>query len=143
VTSLRAVAADQRLARSLTTDLVGGFAALSLLLACVGLHGLLTLVVTGRRKEIGVRLALGAPRSTVAGLVIRESLRPMFLGLLLGLLLSQPASAGVRTLLVGVSPLDPLALTMVTVFMVAVGVTAAVLPARKAARVDPAVTLRN
>jgi putative ABC transport system permease protein len=142
-TTLQGVQADQQLTRTLTTDLVGGFAALSLFLASVGLYGLLTLIVTGRRREIGIRLALGASRGTVAGLVIRESLRPMLIGVLTGLLLAQLASASVRALLVDISASDPWSLVGVTVFMLIVGLAAAALPARQATRVDPARTLRS
>jgi ABC-type antimicrobial peptide transport system permease subunit len=109
----------------------------------VGLHGLLTLVVTGRRREIGIRLALGASRGTVAGLVIRESVRPVLIGLLTGLLLAQLASDSVRALLVDVTASDPWSLAGVTLFMIVVGVAAAAIPARHAASVDPARTLRG
>jgi putative ABC transport system permease protein len=143
VTTLTRELADQQLTRTLTTGLVAGFAALSLLLASVGLHGLLTLVVTGRRREIGIRLALGASRGTVAGLVIRESVRPVLIGLLTGLLLAQLASDSVRALLVDVTASDPWSLAGVTLFMIVVGVAAAAIPARHAASVDPARTLRG
>jgi putative ABC transport system permease protein len=142
-TTMEGVQADQQLTRTLTTDLVGGFAGLSLLLASVGLHGLLTLIVTGRRREIGIRLALGASRGTVAGLVIRESVRPMLIGVLMGLLLAQLASDSVRALLVDITASDPWSLAGVTVFMLVVGVAAAAIPARHATRVDPARTLRG
>jgi predicted permease len=143
VTTMQDVQADQQLTRTLTTDLVGGFAGLSLLLASVGLHGLLTLIVTGRRREIGIRLALGASRGTVAGLVIRESVRPMLIGVLAGLLLAQLAGDSVRALLVDITASDPWSLAGVTIFMLIVGVAAAAVPARQATRVDPARTLRG
>ncbi|HUR21823.1 MAG TPA: ABC transporter permease [Vicinamibacterales bacterium] len=143
VTTLTRELADQQLTRTLTTNLVGGFAALSLLLASVGLHGLLTLIVTGRRREIGVRLALGATRQSVAGMVIRESVRPIVIGLGTGLLLAQLASDSVRALLVDVTATDPWSLIGVTAFMLTVGFAAAAIPARQATRVDPAHTLRG
>ena len=142
-TTMQRVQEGQQLTRTLTTNLVGGFAGLCLLLASVGLHGLLTLIVTGRQREIGIRLALGASRGTVAGLVIRESVRPILIGVLAGLVLAQLASDSVRALLVDVSPSDPWSLAGVTVFMLVVGVAAAAIPARQATRVDPANTLRG
>jgi ABC-type antimicrobial peptide transport system permease subunit len=142
-TTLQGVQEDQQLTRTLTTNLVGGFAGLSLLLAMVGLHGLLSLIVNGRRREIGIRLALGASRGTVAGLVVRESVRPVLIGVLAGLLLAQLASDGVRALLVDITASDPWSMIGVTVFMLVVGLAAAAIPARQAARVDPARTLRG
>jgi ABC-type antimicrobial peptide transport system permease subunit len=143
VTTLERELADQQLTRTLTTNLVGGFAALSLLLASVGLHGLLTLIVTGRRREIGIRLALGASRHSVARMVIRESVRPTIVGLGAGLLLAQLASDSIRALLVDITASDPWSLAAVTVFMLGVGFAAAAIPARQATRVDPARTLRT
>jgi predicted permease len=143
VTTLKRELADQQLTRTLTTNLVGGFAGLSLLLASVGLHGLLTLIVTGRRREIGVRLALGASRHSVARMIIREGVRPTVMGLLAGLVLAQLASSSVRALLVDVTASDPWSLAGVTIFMLIVGVAAAAIPARQATRVDPARTLRS
>ena len=141
-TTMRAVQEEQQLTRTLTTNLVGGFGVLSLILASVGLHGLLTLIVTGRRREIGIRLALGASRGAVAGLVIRESVRPIVIGVFAGLLLAQLAGGSVRALLVDVTASDPWTLAGVTAFMLFIGLVAAAVPARQATRVDPARTLR-
>jgi len=140
--TMRSVQEEQQLTRTLTTNLVTGFASLCLLLASVGLYGLLTLIVSGRRREIGIRLALGASRGTVAGLVIRESVRPILIGLLAGLVLAQLAGNSVRALLVDVTASDPWSLAGVTIFMFFVGVVAAAIPARQATRVDPANSLR-
>jgi putative ABC transport system permease protein len=137
------ISADQQLVRTLTTDVVSSLALIALLLASVGLHGLLTLVVAGRRRDIGIRLALGASRGSVANRVIADSLQPVFLGVVMGLVLAQLAGDAIRSLLVDISVLDPAVLFGVAALMVAVGVLAAVVPARRASHVDPAIALRG
>jgi putative ABC transport system permease protein len=140
---LAAVAADQQLVRTLTTNVVGGLALSALVLASVGLHGLLTLMVSGRRRDIGIRLALGASRRSVVNRVIGDSLRPVLLGVGAGLMLAQLAGDAIRSMLVEISVLDPAVLIGVSGLMIAVGLLAAVVPARRAGRVDPARALRD
>jgi predicted permease len=137
------VAADQQLVRTLTTNVVGGLALIALVLASVGLHGLLTLMVSGRRRDIGIRLALGASRRSVVNRVIGDSLRPGLLGVGAGLMLAQLAGDAIRSMLVEISVLDPAVLIGVSGLMIAVGLLAAVVPARRAGRVDPARALRD
>jgi predicted permease len=139
---------DQRVERSLQTErLVAGlsaaFATLATLLAIVGLYGVMTYTVTRRSREIGIRMALGARAAGVAGRVVREA------GLLIGggLLLSAPVAWWLKGFigseLYGVRPADPLTLAGAAVGLTAVGLLAAAIPARRAARVDPMRALRD
>ncbi len=115
----------------------------SLALAIVGLYGVVTLGVQQRRREIGLRIALGAARGTVTGMVLRQGMAPVALGLLIGtggaLLLNRVASG----LLVGAESGDPLTFGSVVATMTLLGAASTYLPARQAARVDPAVALRS
>jgi len=137
------IEADQQLLRTLTTDIVAGLALMALSLAGLGLHGLLTLIVSGQRQEIGIRLALGASRSQIANRIVRDSLVPVGVGIVAGVGLAQLAGGAIRSLLVDVSVLDPLVTATVCVLMLGVGLIASVVPARNASRVDPARTLRG
>ncbi|HLH15986.1 MAG TPA: ABC transporter permease [Bryobacteraceae bacterium] len=123
--------------------LFGSFAALSLLLAGIGLYGVLSFAVAQRRAEIGVRMALGAGRREVAGLILREGMRPVLAGVAAGL----PAAALVcrllRSLLYGTAVMDPATFALAPLLLMAVAALACYLPALRAARIDPAVTLRG
>jgi putative ABC transport system permease protein len=142
-TSIEDILAEQLGARRLTTNVIGGFALAALGLAALGLYGLLAVSVTARRRDIGVRLALGASPRNVARHVVRESLLSAFAGVAGGLVLATVTGRLLQSLLVGVSARDPLTLTTVAVTLGLVAVLAAVAPARRAARVDPAQTLRG
>ena len=122
--------------------LLGGFAGMALLLAALGLYGVVSHSVTQRSQEIGVRIALGARPGHVLRLVVREGMRLTVLGLLIGLGAALAATRVMASLLFGVSVTDPLTLAGVTAFAAAVALLASYLPARRATRVDPAVTLR-
>jgi predicted permease len=141
VEALERIDADQRLPRTVTTDLVTAFAGVALVLAALGLHSLLSLVVASRRREIGIRLALGATRGGVASLVVRDSLRAVGLGLVAGLVLAQLADEGTRALLVDGGGTDVILLVGIVVLMLGLAAVTAALPARRASRVDPAETL--
>ena len=123
--------------------LAGSFGAIALLLAAVGLYGLIAYGVTQRTPELGVRLALGARRRQVVGLVLADAMRLVAVGVGLGLPLAWAASRSVRTLLFGVSPADPLAAGGSIAVLMAAALAAAYLPARRAARTDPPVALRH
>jgi putative ABC transport system permease protein len=128
--------------RSFALKLLHGFAALALLLAGLGLYGVLAYTVTQRTREIGVRMALGARPAQALSLVARESAAVVGIGLLLGLPGALATARFFAGLLFGVGPLDPLALPAATLVLSAVALLATLAPARRAALVDPAVALR-
>ena len=116
---------------------------LGLLLATVGVFGVFAYAVEERRREIGIRLALGAVRGQIVAMLIATSGRAMVIGLAVGILLSFACGPVLRSYLYGLSPLDPLAYGMVLSLLVAAALGATFVPARRACRVDPAVTLRE
>lgn len=129
--------------RRFVMGLVGMFALLALLLAGLGIYGVISYTVSQRTGEIGVRMALGAPPGLIVGLVLRDGLRLTFLGLGLGLLVSLGLTRLLASQLYEVSAADPLIYGGVALFLVAVAALACWLPARRAARIDPLVALRT
>jgi putative ABC transport system permease protein len=121
---------------------LGIFAVAALLLSAIGVYGVVAYGVQFRRREFGVRLALGAQPRDVLWLVVRQSMWLVSAGALLGLALAIPLSRALRSLLFGVAPGDPGTLAIVTVVMVGAGFLASYLPARRGTRVDPVETLR-
>jgi predicted permease len=145
ITSIRTV--RQNVDRSLlqervTAMLSSFFGALTLLLAAVGLYGLMAYAVTQRTREMGVRVALGASRGNVLKMILRETLTLVFAGVLIGLPCALAASRLIAHMLFGLSPNDPATLAFVAGALLAVGILAGYLPARRAMRVDPMVALR-
>jgi ABC-type antimicrobial peptide transport system permease subunit len=133
---------DERLAASLATArfntlLLTLLGAIGLILASVGIYGVVSYFVTQRTREIGVRMALGATRGDVMRLVLRQAATPIALGLIAGLLASLAATRALSAQLVGVQPSDPLTLTAVILALAATALAAVVVPARRAAAVDP------
>jgi predicted permease len=118
------------------------FATIALVMSAVGLYAVMAYSVTQRRTEIGVRMALGANGGNVRWLILRRGLWQMGLGLGIGLAGAFGLSRVLRTLLVQVTPTDPLTFGVITVLLSAVALAACVVPARRAARVDPLVALR-
>lgn len=129
-------------ARRFTMTLFVAFAALALVLALGGIHGVLAYSVARRTAEIGVRVALGATERSVLGLVVGQGMRPVLAGLAVGLLAAVALSRLLNTLLVGVPPTDPLTYAVVAVVLLAAATLACVIPARKALRVDVTSALR-
>jgi putative ABC transport system permease protein len=124
------------------TYLLSAFAGLALLLAAVGIYGVVSFSVSQRTREIGVRMALGALPTDVVRHFVRMGLRPVLLGLALGLVASLVAVRLLSGLLYEVPHTDPVTFVAVPAILVAVAALAALLPARRATRVDPMVTLR-
>jgi len=123
--------------------LVGAFAVVALLLASLGLYGLVAYTVTQRTEEIGVRLALGASPGEVLRLVVRQAMGLATLGILIGLVAAMGAGRFIRSLLYEVSPLDPLTFILVPVLLLSAIALASLIPARRAARVDPVIAIRG
>ena len=122
---------------------MGVFAAVALLLACLGVYGVLSYAVARRRREIGVRMALGATAADVLRLVLGEAARLAALGVGLGLLLAAALARSLHGILYGVSASDPWALLGMAAALMAVMIAASALPARGAARTDPLESLRQ
>jgi predicted permease len=129
----------ERMAARLAT----AFAGLATFLAALGLYGVVALAVTGRRREIGVRMALGADPGSVARLVVRDGLRPVGWGIAIGLAAAIPAAFLLKSLLYEVAPLDIPTLIAVPLLLAAAALMACWLPARRASRIDPMTALRS
>jgi putative ABC transport system permease protein len=145
VTRLRTyddIVAESTAARRFTLLLLALFGGTALLLAIVGLYGALSYVVTQRRREIGVRVALGARGGQIAGLVLRQGLRPAVAGVAAGLVCSLLAGRAIETMLYATSPRDAATYAGVFAIIMVAALAACLIPARSAAAVDPAVTLK-
>lgn len=122
---------------------VGAFGGLALVLALTGLYAVLAYLVSLRRREIGVRVAIGAGPRDVIALVVRQSLWLVGIGGLAGFALAVPLAFLIRAALIGISPIDPLALAPTLAALGVVAMIAAIVPARRAARIDPVRALRD
>jgi predicted permease len=118
------------------------FAGLALLLACIGLYGIMSYSVNGRTREIGVRMALGAQRGSVLWMVLREAFRVLVIGVIIGIPAALLCSRLLSSMLFGLTAADPVSMAFVIVILSAVAVFASWIPARRATRVDPMVALR-
>jgi ABC-type antimicrobial peptide transport system permease subunit len=138
---------DQLLAGSLSRSrftmlVLGVFAALALVLASVGIYGVIAYSVMQRTQEFGIRIALGASRRDVLGLVLGQGTRLTVLGIGLGIIAALIVTRLMATLLYGISATDPLTFTAVALLLALVALAACYIPARRATRVDPIVALR-
>lgn len=124
-------------------EIVGFFGGVAVLLAALGLYGLISYTVARRTNEIGIRVALGAKKGQVLWMVLRETLFLAGIGAAVGIPLAFGASRFVRSQFFGVEPYDPLTLVSAFLLLTAVAVIAGYLPALRAARVDPMVALRH
>jgi putative ABC transport system permease protein len=141
--SLDAIVISSVSSRRLIALLLAAFAGLALVLSLVGIYGVLSYTVSKRTAEIGVRMALGATRSSVLRLVLAQGLRPVTMGLVLGLGGMFWLSRLLRSLLFGITPTDPATYAGLALLLVAAAVAACLLPARQAARVDVTTALRQ
>ena len=145
VQTMQQIASDSMASQRLPMILLGGFAVLALLLASVGIYGVISYSVSLRVQEIGIRMALGAERRDVFRMIIGQGLRLALAGLLIGavgaLLLARLLSSFSR-LLYGVRTSDPLTFMAVSLVLVGVSILACYLPARRASRIDPMVAFR-
>ena len=129
--------------RQLDAWLLGGFAAAALLLAAIGIYGLLAYAVGQRRRELGIRLALGASRGDVMSQVVGEGIRLAAAGIVVGVLIALAVTRLLTALLYGVGASDPMTFVGVVALLAVVSLVASYLPARRAAQVDPMVALRS
>lgn len=143
VLTMQQVLGKSMLDRSFNTTLLVGFASLSLLLAAVGLFGVLSYIVAQRTGEIGIRMALGAQRANVMRRMLLDGLYPAVIGLVLGLLASVEASRLLRDMLYETRNLDPVVFAAVAATLLIVSAAACVLPAWRASRIDPMQALRT
>jgi putative ABC transport system permease protein len=127
----------------LQTILLGAFGVLALVLACIGIYGVLAYAVSQRLREIGVRVALGATRGKILEEILRNGLGLAAVGLIIGLVAALALTRYLETLLYAVRPTDPAVFALAIVTLLLVATAACFLPARRASRVDPIVVLRE
>ncbi|HEU5218949.1 MAG TPA: ABC transporter permease [Gemmatimonadales bacterium] len=143
VTTMDAVLSAATQEQRFTMALMAGFALLALVLAAVGIYGVISYSVSQRTREIGIRLALGADVGTVRTLVLRQGMTPAVAGIGLGLGLAILLTRYLRTLLYGVAPLDPLTFATIPLLLMVVAVGSVLIPAARASRVAPVEALRG
>jgi len=140
--SLEEIVADSLAARRFSMILLGVFAALALLLSCIGIYGVISYVVGQRTHEIGIRMALGAQRSDVLRLMLGEGMKMALAGIAVGIAASLGLTQLMSKMLFGVGATDPVTFCAVALVLASVALTACYIPARRAMRVDPMVALR-
>lgn len=141
--SLERMIATSMLPITLGASVFGGLAGLAMLLAGVGLYGVIAFSVSRRTREIGIRMALGSSRGLVVTRVLREALTLVVIGTITGVALAALAAQVLSSVLLGVTPFDPISYLAAGVALLTVAALAAVVPARRAASVDPLIALRS
>jgi putative ABC transport system permease protein len=129
--------------RRFSTALIAGFAALAMLLAAIGIYGVISYMVSERTFEIGVRMALGAEKGSVLALVLRDGVRLALVGIAIGVVGAAGLSRAIRSMLVGVPTIDVVTMLGVAVVLASVAMLASLLPARRATAVSPTEALRG
>jgi len=142
IKTLRAQAEDELLRERLLATLSTFFGALALLLACLGLYGLMAYAVARRTGEVGIRMALGAGRGHVMWLVLRETFFLALAGIAAGIPLALWTARYAKSLLFEIDTADPVTIAVTVTALIAVAALAGYIPARRATRVDPMVALR-
>jgi ABC-type antimicrobial peptide transport system permease subunit len=142
VRTMQQIIGEATASQSFSAALVLAFALLSLMLAAVGLYGVLSYLVTQRASEIGIRMALGAQRSEVLRLVLVDGIRPVAFGLVLGLTGGAVAGMLIRSILYGTRPLDPGVFLAMAGSLLLTAVIASAVPALRACRIEPVQALR-
>ena len=137
------VLADSLSGRRFSMQILAGFALTALLLAGLGIYGVISFVVGQRTHEIGIRLALGAQRASILNIVMREGVRLAVVGAAMGLAAALIASHWIAGQLYGVRPTDPLTFLAVTALLIVVALLACYVPAHRAMRVNPLTALRH
>jgi putative ABC transport system permease protein len=143
VRTLEAVTADSIAPRRMSMALLGAFAGIALLLASVGIYGVISYLVVQRTHEIGVRMALGAQRSDVLRLVVGHALKLVGIGTVIGLVLAFLSTRTLSALLYSVGAFDPATFIFVTIALGAVALLASYIPALRATRADPMIALSH
>jgi len=143
VTSMDRVVDRSLASRRFSAELVGGFAAVALLLASIGIYGLLAYIVGQRSHEIGLRIALGAPRAGILKMIVSQGMILAAAGIVAGVIFSASTASLMASLLYGIRPHDPAVFLAVPLVLFAVALLASFIPARRAARLDPMAALRE
>ncbi len=143
VLTMREILSESISRRKFQTLLIGVFASTALLLACLGIYGVISYSVARRKVEIGVRIAVGAQASQVSMLVLRQGIRPVLGGLFVGVTAALAGGRIIASFLFGTLASDPMALSTVVAVLLSVALVACWFPARRAARIDPMVALRD
>jgi predicted permease len=144
---IRVATVEELVERSISVNILVArlstfFSALALLLACIGLYGVMAYAVAGRTREIGVRMALGAQRAQVLGMVLRDGLKLVLIGILVGIPLALLVARLFSSMLFGLGPSDPLSMVIVVLLLATIATVAGLVPARRATKVDPMIALR-
>jgi predicted permease len=143
LSSMNAVLDRSLASRRFSADLVGGFAGLAVLLASIGIYGLLAYMVGQRSREIGIRMAVGAQRDDILRMFLRKGIALAGVGIVAGLVVSASTASMMASLLYGVRPHDPAVFLIVPLLLFVMAVLASYLPARRATKVNPIVALRE
>jgi putative ABC transport system permease protein len=143
LTTMKAAVSDSVSQPRFYMVLLGGFAAIALLLAALGIYGVISYAASQRTRELGIRVALGATGQKIIRLVIAEGVRLAAIGVVLGVLASLVLTRAIASLTFGVGKLDPVTLTLAPLALMTAALLGCYLPARRAARVDPVIAMRN